>query len=177
MILAALTSVLVHAIPFATDAGFSRQIAATAVAINGLGNLASKVVWAYGLRKFQPRKLIVVAYSVSSFGVALMLMSTSNVQAQILFFGFFLYGFGFGGTIPLGEFLWAKYFGRGHIGAIRGVGHSMTVVGVACGPVLVGYWFDVSHNYQPAFLVIIATYLSGSLLVWISREPLQILNR
>lgn len=42
--LAALMSVLVHAIPFATSFGFTRTTAALAVTVNGLGNLISKAV-------------------------------------------------------------------------------------------------------------------------------------
>jgi sugar phosphate permease len=168
---AALTSVLVHAIPFATDAGFSRSMAATALAVNGFGNLASKAVWGYGLQRVQPRKLVMAAYSLSSIGVGLMLIAADSGQVPILMIGFLLYGFGFGGTIPLSEFLWARYFGRAHIGAIRGVGYPITIVGTGIAPVLVGLSFDVSLTYQPAFLVIIGAYLSGAALVWISREP------
>ena len=168
---AALTSVLVHAIPFATDAGFSRSMAATALAVNGFGNLASKAVWGYGLQRVQPRKLVIAAYSLSSVGVGLMLIAATSGQVWVLLVGFLLYGFGFGGTIPLSEFLWARYFGRAHIGAIRGVGYPITIVGTGLGPVLIGYWFDVSLTYQPAFLVIIGAYLTGAVLVWVSREP------
>jgi sugar phosphate permease len=168
---AALTSVLVHAIPFATDAGFSRSMAATALAVNGFGNLASKVVWGYGLQRVQPRRLVMAAYSLSSIGVGLMLIAANSGQVPILMIGFLLYGFGFGGTIPLSEFLWARYFGRAHIGAIRGVGYPITIIGTGIAPVLVGLWFDVSLTYQPAFLTVIGAYLSGAALVWISREP------
>ena len=54
---AALASVLVHAVPFATDASFSRRTAALALAVTGLGNLVSKAVWGYCLQRFPPRRL------------------------------------------------------------------------------------------------------------------------
>ena len=41
---AALMSVLIHAIPFMTDIGFTRSVAAAAITVNGLGNLTSKAV-------------------------------------------------------------------------------------------------------------------------------------
>lgn len=167
----ALTSVLVHAIPFATDVGFSRSMAATALAVNGFGNLASKVVWGYGLQRVEPRLLVMAAYSLSATGVVLMLIAATTGQASVWLAGFLLYGFGFGGTIPLSEFLWAKYFGRSHIGAIRGVGYPITIVGTGLGPVLIGYWSDVSLTYQPAFIAIICVYLVGAVTVWVSREP------
>ena len=91
-------------------------------------------------------------------------LGNGGSAAALLFAGFFCYGFGFGGTIPISEYLWVSYFGRAHIGAIRGV--SPTI-----GPVLVGLGYDIKGSYLLAFLAIIATYLLGALLVAISRAP------
>ncbi len=169
--LAALSSVLVHAIPFATDGGFSRSIAAIALTVNGLGNLTSKGVWGYTLQRFNAKFLVVVAFSTSALGVGLMLLATGLNLQTILFIGFFLYGFGFGGTIPLGEFIWVNYFGRANIGAIRGISQPLTFLGPTFGPVLVGYWYDIANSYQFAFLTLIGVYLLGALIVWLSRKP------
>ena len=176
---AALTSVLAHAIPFATDASFSRTTASLALAVNGLGNLLSKAVWGYCLQRFPPRRLAVSAFSLGGTGVALMLLAASSAErlgnggsaAALLFAGFFCYGFGFGGTIPISEYLWVSYFGRAHIGAIRGVSQPLTIIGPTIGPVLVGLGYDIKGSYLLAFLAIIATYLLGALLVAISRAP------
>ncbi len=171
--MAALISVLVHAIPFLTDAGFSRAIAASALAVNGLGNLASKVAWGYGLQRVHPRALVITAFMISTAGVILILAATATGLYGILFPAFFLYGFGFGGTIPLGEFTWAKYFGRRHIGAIRGIGNPVAILFSGLGPILVGLWFDIAGSYQYAFYAIIAAFFVGAILVALSREPLR----
>ena len=170
--LTALSSVLVHAIPFATDAGFLRQTAALALTVNGLGNLISKAVWGYGLQRVQPRRLVLTAFSLAALGVGLMLQAAAIHSTALLFLGAFFYGFGFGGTIPLSEYLWATYFGRAHIGAIRGIGQPLMTLGPMVGPVLVGVWYDIAQRYQPAFMAIIGLYLAGGLLIWISRAPI-----
>ena len=169
--MAALISVLVHAIPFLTEVGFSRAIAASALAVNGLGNLVSKAAWGYGLQRFHPRSLVLTAFMISTAGVVLILVAAATGFYAILFPAFFLYGFGFGGTIPLGEFTWAKYFGRRHIGAIRGLGNPVAILFSGLGPILVGLWFDLSGSYQPAFYAIIASFFAGAALVAVSREP------
>ena len=176
---AALSSVLAHAIPFATDASFSRTIASLALAVNGLGNLVSKAVWGYCLQRFPPRRLAVTAFSLGGAGVGLMLLAAASVDpvddrrlaTALLFGGFFCYGFGFGGTIPIKEFLWVSYFGRANIGAIRGLSQPLSVVGPTIGPVLVGLAYDRMGSYQAGFLTIIAVYMFGALLVAISRAP------
>ena len=169
--MAALISVLIHAIPFLTDAGFSRAIAASALAVNGLGNLASKAAWGYGLQRIHPRLLVLTAFTTSTAGVILILTAIATGQYAILFPAFFLYGFGFGGTIPLGEFTWAKYFGRRHIGAIRGLGNPVAILFAGLGPILIGLWFDLAGSYQPAFYAIIASFFIGGALVALSRDP------
>ena len=166
----AMSAILVHAIPFATEAGFSRAIASAALAVNGVGNLASKGFWGYGLQRFDARLLAATAYTISATGVALMVLSGVTGQGAILFPGFFLYGFGFGGTIPLSEFLWARYFGREHIGAIRGIGNPIAVAGTGLGPVLAGAWFDLSGAYYPAFIAAIVVYISAAATVGASRS-------
>ena len=66
--------------------------------------------------------LVPVAFGVSATRVTLILTAGSLELGALLMVGFFCYGFGFGGTIPLSEFTWARYFGRRHIRAIRGRG-------------------------------------------------------
>lgn len=171
LILGALMSVLIHAIPFTVEAGFSRTIAAAALTVNGVGNLTGKFLWGYTLQQFDPRKLVFLAYSVSSIGVGLMLTTSNNLNIIVLFLAFFLYGFGFGGTIPLSQFLWAKYFGRANIGSINGVAHPMTTLSTALAPVLVGYGYDIYRTYFPAFVLIIFALMLGSFIVLISKEP------
>ena len=71
----------------------------------------------------------------------------------------------------MSESLWARYFGRAHIGSIRGVSHPVTILGSALAPVLVGVSFDLTQTYRPAFVVIMFIFLLGAALVYSSREP------
>ena len=167
----ALSAVLAHAIPFATDAGFSREIAAAALGVNGIGNLASKPLWGYGLQRFDARRLAAFAYSVSSVGVALLIYAGATGNAAPLFLALFMYGFGFGGTIPVSEFLWARYFGREHLGAIRGIGNPITILGTGIGPVALGAWFDATGDYALGFAAAIGVYVLGAAAVNVSRPP------
>ncbi len=182
---AALSAVLIHAIPFVTEAGFTRAVGALALAVNGFGNLSSKVVWGYGLQRFETRRLVFAAFSASSAGVALMVLAARTgtdaapfagaipLSQIILFAGFFLYGFGFGGTIPISEFIWARYFGRRRIGAIRGISNPISIIGTGVGPILMGAWFDLSGAYGAAFLAAIAAYTLGAAIIGASREPVR----
>jgi len=168
---AALTSVLLHAIPFATASGFTRAIAAWGVSVNGLGNLSSKAVWGWSLQKIHGRILVAVAFSISSTGVLVLIAAAQLNSMGLLFLGFYLYGFGFGGSVPLSEFLFARYFGRKNIGAIRGIGIPVSLMCSAGAPILTGLWFDFAGSYTGAFGGIIALYIAGAAVINISKEP------
>ena len=78
-----------------------------------------------------------------------------------------------GGTIPLSEFLWARYFGaKAHR---RDPRHRqpIAVVGTGFGPVLAGAWFDLSGTYNPAFIAAIAVYMAAATIIVTSRPPLS----
>ena len=167
----ALTAVLVHAIPFMTDNGFTRTEAALAIAVNGGANLSSKFVWGYFLQRVHVRNLGATALSISATGVVTVLVAAQLGALPLMFVGFFFWGFGFGGTVPLSEFIWAKYFGRVHIGAVRGVAAPFTIAFGALGPVLGGLYFDAVGSYEGVFAAFVAAYLSGALAILTSREP------
>ena len=169
--LTAMSAILVHGIPFMTDAGFTRTEASIALAVNGLGNLLSKFFWGWGLQRFEARHLSTGAFALSATGVSLMLVATASGALPVLFLGFFAWGFGFGGTLPLGEFLWAEYFGRRHLGAVRSVGVPLTIIFGSAGPILVGLYFDAVGAYDGAFLVLAAVYIAGGATIFSSRRP------
>ena len=169
--LTAMSAILVHGIPFMTDAGFTRTEASLALAINGLGNLLSKFVWGWSLQRFEARHLSTGAFLSSAAGVGLMLVATATESLPVLFIGFFAWGFGFGGTLPLGEFLWGEYFGRRHLGAVRSVGVPFTIIFGSAGPILVGLYFDTAGAYDGAFVALAAVYVAGGATIFSSRRP------
>ena len=71
----------------------------------------------------------------------------------------------------MSEFLWARYFGRKHLGAIRGVGNPIAVLGTGLGPVVLGAWFDATGNYTVGFMAAICSYVLGALMVNLSQPP------
>ena len=164
-------AVLVHAIPFMTDNGLTRTEAALAVALNGGANLSSKFVWGYFLQRVHVRYLCAASLSTAATGVALMLVSAHLGWSALMFLAFFCWGFGFGGTVPLSEFIWAKYFGRVHIGGVRGVSVPFIVGSSALGPVVGGLYFDATDSYDGVFAAFMVAHLVGALAILVSREP------
>ena len=100
-----------------------------------------------------------------------MVVAAGNGSTLLLVIGFFLYGFGFGGTIPISEFLWARYFGRRHIGAIRGLGRPLTLIFSTGGPIAIGLVYEVFGAYNEAFVALAVIYILGAITINVSKIP------
>lgn len=48
--------------------------------------------------------------------------------------------------------VYAHYFGRLHIGAIKGFASTITIAGTAAGPLLLALGFEASGSYAPVLL-------------------------
>ncbi len=167
----AVSALLVHVIPFATDGGFTRAEAASGFAAVGIANFSSKFVWGYGLQRFPVRNVASGAFLASASGVVLLLVAVDAQMLPLLLAGFLAWGFGFGGTIPIGEFVWARYFGRRYLGAVRTVGQPITILLGSIGPISMALYYDASGSYGPAFAGLAAAYVLGGTLIFLSREP------
>jgi hypothetical protein len=83
----------------------------------------------------------------------------------------FTMGVGVGGVITLQETVWADYFGRLTLGAVRSVGRPFTIVFSAGGPVLAALAYDLRQSYEVAFLVFIASYLLAAVMILLTPTP------
>ena len=63
----------------------------------------------------------------------------------------FLLGFGVGGLHLILRLTWADYYGRTHLGSIRGLTLPAQIGGQAMGPIIAGFMFDASGGYEMPF--------------------------
>ncbi len=80
-------------------------------------------------------------------------------------------GTGVGGLHLLLRLAWAEYYGRHHLGAIRGVTLPVQIGGQAVGPVMAGAVFDYTDSYMGAFLFFAVAVTLGSFLIIAAVPP------
>jgi sugar phosphate permease len=80
-------------------------------------------------------------------------------------------GTGVGGLHLLLRLAWADYYGRHHLGAIRGMTLPIQIGGQAIGPVTAGAVYDYTGTYLPAFVFFAGAVAIGSLLVLAAVPP------
>jgi MFS family permease len=160
-------------IPFMTLHGFTFQQAGTAMLFQGLSALTSKFVWPVLMGKIGARLSTLVAFTLAAIGMALMVIVGPTQQFVPFVLVTMLWGFGIGAQIPLQESLMASYFGRAHLGAVRGISTPISQAFGISAPIAVAFYFDHVGNYDGIYLALAGGFIVGALLVMSSRKPVK----
>jgi OFA family oxalate/formate antiporter-like MFS transporter len=161
---------LLQTIPFMTDAGWDRTTAALMITVASVPALVSKPIWGHFIDRAEPRPLAAGGALLTGLSVLVILAGASATSLAVVVTGFFLLGCGWGGMIPLTEVIWASYFGRRHLGAVRSAALPFSLVLGAAAPLAVSYYHDVVGSYAGAFLAVaIANVASAGLILRIPR--------
>ena len=164
-------AILTQTIPFLTDAGFSTGTAALMSSTMSISALVTKAPWGWALDRFQARFLAAWSFVIAAVGLALVVVAASGGSIAWLVVGYLLTGVGVGGNIPIHEVVWASYFGRRHLGAVRSAGFPFTAAIAAATPLGLAWYFDSVGNYDGALLGCGALWVLAAILVLFLRRP------
>lgn len=168
---AGMVTILLHAIPFLTDLGHSRTLAVSVISGSAIPAALSKPAWGYMAERYRPNRLASVSFVLLSFGVLTLLFGGHSGSNSTLGLSALILGLGWGGTIPIGETVWAAYFGRRHLGAVRSVAMPFSMVFSGGTPLLTSYYFDRVGNYDGALLGVAAAWALAAIVIALSRKP------
>ncbi len=166
-----LLGLVTQAIPLLTDAGFSRPTAAAMLAVLTVPGLLSRPFWGVAAEKVDPRRLASAAFLGVGTGVLIIVLGARAQSLPLVALGFFAMGSGMAGYVPVQEIMWAGFFGRRHLGAVRSSAMPITVVLGALGPVLVASYYDRAGSYDGILVVISALVIANAALIFFARRP------
>jgi MFS family permease len=162
---------LLHTIPFMTDAEYSRSTAAFMITVASIPALVSKPFWGLLMDRWDPKKLAAISAAITGTSIILITSSVHDNRDPAIYAGFLMLGFGWGGMIPLQELIWATFFGRRYIGAVRSAGLPFSLILGAGAPLLVSEYVDRVGDYDGAFFTIAAFNLAAAVLLLFLRKP------
>jgi MFS family permease len=158
-----------HWIPHFRDIGISATLAATAVSVYGLLNITSRVLWGILVPRFPIRRLMIAHAFAAGAGVAFLVFV---VDGSITLFIWAVYqGLVLGVFFSLHTMICADFFGRPHIGAIRGAMLPPTSLARAGGPLLLSALRDARGSYEAAFVLVLGGWGIMAALTFLSRKP------
>jgi MFS transporter, OFA family, oxalate/formate antiporter len=162
---------LLQTVPFMTDAGYGRSEAAFMITLASVPALLSKPMWGFLMDRAAPNKLAALGAAVTGTAMLTITLSVRAGSDPAVYVGFFLLGLGWGGLIPLQEVIWASFFGRQYLGAVRSAAMPFSLVIGAGAPLAASWYFDEIGNYDGAFLVVAAMNMTAAVLLLFVRKP------
>jgi MFS family permease len=160
--------VSLHHVSHYIHIGLSRPSAAMMASVFAFAQVPTGFLWSSIIRSIPLRVALALVGLFVAMGAASTAFSTS-VWNGVVSAG--LLGTGVGGLHLLLRLAWAKYYGRHHLGAIRGVTLPVQIGGQAVGPIMAGAVFDYTDSYIGAFLFFAAVISVGSLLILTAVPP------
>ena len=142
--------VSLHQVPHYIGEGVQPHLAALTATSFALGQIPGGLFWSTTGRRIPVRALLcfsALTVAAGSFGTGY-----SHTLAWGILAGFVL-GVGVGGLHTLLRLAWADYYGRLHLGSIRGLTLPAQIGGQAIGPVVAGFMYDSTGDYRAPFFI------------------------
>jgi MFS family permease len=133
-----------HMVTYALDHGVTAMAAATVISVAGLASLSGKIVCGLIADRVGAKRVLVAGLLLQVVGINLYLVTRelSHFYAVGLMFGF-----AYGGVMPLYAILVRDYFGARIMGTTFGAVGFASTLGMALGPVAGGWLYDALGSY------------------------------
>jgi MFS family permease len=138
-----------HMVTHAIDRGVPAMAAVTVLSVAGLASLGGKIVCGLVADRVGAKRTLVVGLAIQAVAVTLYIFTrdlTSFYALAVMF------GFAYGGVMPLYAILVREYFGARIMGTTFGAVALVSTLGMALGPLAGGWLFDTFGSYFWLFL-------------------------
>ena len=165
----AISGISVHQIPLLVENGIDPLAAAWVVSLYGLGWTTGSVGWGLVAERVPARFALGATYAIG--GACMLWLVQIHDLTSALVYGI-LYGLVNGGKETLDSVVWADYYGRASIGAIRGSTRPLIVGAGAVGGFVGGWAYDSLGSYVLAVSAFGLLAIVGGLLALLARPPM-----
>jgi MFS family permease len=133
-----------HMVTNAMDHGVAAMAAATVLSAAGLASLSGKILCGLVADRFGAKRTLVAGLALQAIAIGLYL----GARDLPAFYGLaLLFGFSYGGVMPLYAILVREYFGERIMGTAFGAVAFVSTLGMALGPWIGGALYDTFGHY------------------------------
>ena len=140
---------MVHIVPHATDLGILDTTAASILATIGGMSILGRIIMGGVSDKIGNKAALNICFILLLGALTWLLFSN---RLWMLYVFAVVFGLGYGGFAPLTSLIVAQLFGLSSHGTIMGGSEILYTIGAAIGPAIAGRIFDITGDYQVAFL-------------------------
>jgi MFS family permease len=148
-----------HTVSYAQLCGIPAMYAVTVYSAEGVGGLAGRVVLGLAGDRFGVKPVLITGLLIQAVGAGAYLFA-ANLET---FYAIALiFGFAYGGVMPLYAVLARDYFGPSIMGAVIGAAAMVSSVGMALGPAIGGWIYDTWNAYTGLYVASFAVGLGAA---------------
>jgi len=133
-----------HMVTNAIDHGVSAMAATTVLSAAGLASLGGKIVCGLVADRVGAKRVLVAGLALQAVAVSLYLFTREAASFYALAL---MFGFAYGGVMPLYAILVREYFGERIMGTVFGAVAFVSTLGMALGPWAGGWLYDALGSY------------------------------
>ncbi|WP_406945406.1 MFS transporter [Halobacillus sp. SY10] len=162
------TAITFHMVSIMDLRGLDTGVAAMVLTLMAVIGFPVTFVSGYLVDRFKVHYILAITFFGHIFTLVILLFTNSWWMAVA--FGVF-WGFVNGFERIVLNIVWPNYFGREHLGSIKGLSQTVMVVGSALGPLPFGLFFDWLGGYQEVILLTILFPVTAGILALLSSQP------
>ena len=158
-----------HMVSYAADCGVAPLTAATVLGAAGLAALSGRIICGLLADRAGAKRTLVACLALQALAIALYLPAR---DLNTLYAVSMLFGFSYGGAMPLYAILVRAYFPAKIMGSVFGVVAMISTLGMALGPPVGGWLFDQFGGYGWLYVASSAIGIAGALIAMTVRPHL-----
>ena len=138
-----------HMVTHAIDRGVSAMAAVTVLSVAGLASLGGKIICGLVADRVGAKRTLLVGLAIQAVAVSLYIFTQGLGSFYALAV---MFGFAYGGVMPLYAIVVREYFGARIMGTVFGAVALVSTLGMAIGPWAGGWLYDTFGSYFWLFM-------------------------
>ncbi len=138
-----------HMVTHAIDRGVPAMAAVTVLSVAGLASLGGKIICGLIADRVGAKRTLLVGLAIQALSVSLYVFTQGLGSFYALAV---VFGFAYGGVMPLYAIIVREYFGARIMGTVFGAVALVSTLGMAIGPWAGGWLYDTSGSYFWLFM-------------------------
>ncbi len=160
-----------HMVTNAIDHGVPAMAAATVLSVAGLASLSGKIVCGLVADRVGAKRTLLVGLAIQAVSVSLYVFTRELVSFYAVAL---MFGFAYGGVMPLYAILVREYFGARIMGTAFGAVAFVSTLGMSLGPLVGGWLYDALGSYFWLYMGSFGIGLGAVAIAFTFRAPRQL---
>jgi len=160
-----------HMITHAIDHGVSAMAATTVLSVAGLASLGGRIICGLIADRIGAKRMLLIGLALQAVSVSLYVFTRDLA-------GFYavavMFGFAYGGAMPLYAIIVREYFGARIMGTVFGAVGAVATLGMALGPWVGGWLYDSLGSYFWLYMGSFGIGLGAVAIAFTFRPPRRI---